>query len=122
MIFFFKFAFVIGVLTLTDGKDAKEEIDYIQSLIKCSVQQELTIINEEGCNPQEVKIGVCQGTCLSATSFKNSYPWYTSKCTCCKKEKVKIETFEINCGETIKFVLRESIVACKCTACDSEKE
>jgi len=90
--------------------------------VSCKVLQEETFITSPGCTSQKYKVNYCSGNCPSTTTYHNQYPWFKTKCFCCKARKMKESYFPLQCvnkaGRNVtRHISQDDVVECKCGHC-----
>lgn len=95
--------------------------------IGCTTAEESKNIDEPDCGVATIKVKYCVGYCPSATQYKHVYPFYESKCTCCKAKKMRTKMHSIKCDvksdgkERTKVVPVDEVAECGCRACTRKK-
>ena len=80
------------------------------------------VVKWPGCEDKETKVPMCTGTCNSYDVVKQSSPYFSKACSCCKsiEHLVKKRTLLFNCtsGMQNHTIFLPIIEKCGCVRCN----
>ncbi|KXJ29715.1 hypothetical protein AC249_AIPGENE20838 [Exaiptasia diaphana] len=110
-------------LCFTSLGAARNPLQEAYANIKCVLTGYTHTVQVHNCQPHSVKINICQGTCMSASTPTGGNYEQVSMCTCCRQTQTKTISVGLWCQKNPSSKMHryfhpiESATECSCTLC-----
>lgn len=100
--------------------------------VECNLMRKEMHVEENSCKSNKpVTFTYCQGTCRSASLSSYKYPYYKTRCECCRAVAATVKKIRLYCphheGKNITkteevYATRNMALYCKCKPCNTSKK